>query len=232
MRDEPMFVYAAAAVLMLLCGFAVAENILISGTACDATIESEWGENLSRSHAAALSALLPLSNQVRDGNEDAPAPTFGHLTRLENELKGEERRYFREFSNRFDDLWNYFGVAENHRRRLMATDIEAAQVQEIGQALGKALHQIGEAASGLRHRMSPLLPGLEDRKTLEWTPSRKTADELYKEEMEFIRSNIREAENRFLARYSKSAAITEGENILIRLYWVEEMARQVRQGLE
>ena len=59
-----------------------------------------------------LSALALFPAQVRDGYKDLPVPTFGHLTRLENELKPEERRYLHEVRGRFDDLWEYFAEAE------------------------------------------------------------------------------------------------------------------------
>jgi hypothetical protein len=49
--------------------------------------------------------------------------------------------------------------------------------------------------------------------------------------MEFIRKHIREAEARFYGRFSQVVYVGQ-ENILICLYWVEEMAKRVREDLE
>jgi len=79
--------------------------------------------------------------------------------------------------------------------------------------------------------MVPLLVGFETQKTLDWKPTEGPAVEPFRAEMEFIRSNVREAEHRFLKRFTEGIVYTEGENMLIRLYWVAMMAQQLRREL-
>jgi len=175
--------------------------------------------------------LLLASVQIQDGYKDLPSPTFGHLTRAENELKPQERRYLRDLNSRFDNLWEYFGEAERERRKLATAAPATGQISDVKKEYSAALNQIANSANGLRHKMVPLLAGFETHKTLNWTPIEGPAAEPFRAEMEFIRSNLREAEHRFLERFTKGIEHTEGENMLIRLYWVAKMAQQLRREL-
>jgi len=178
-----------------------------------------------------ISALCLASGQLRDGHKDLPAPTFGHLTRLENELKPEERRYLREVSGRFDGLWEHFGEAEKQRRKLVAADPSTGPVAQVTEAYRTALKKVERSAVGLRYKLAPMLSGEQQRKDLGPITDSGKSKKSFEAEMDFIRNNIREAEHRFLKRYMEGVVLTEGENLLIRLDWVARMARQVRGEL-
>jgi len=178
-----------------------------------------------------ISTLCFVYGQVRDGYKDLPAPTFGHLTRLENELKPEERRYLREVSARFDGLWEHFGEAEKQRRKLVATDPSSGLAVPITEAYRTALNRVERSAVGLRYKLAHMLSGEQQRGDGHPITDSGKDKERFRAEMDFIKDNIREAEYRFLKRYRQGQAVTEGENLLIRLDWVARMARQVRDEL-
>lgn len=178
-----------------------------------------------------ISAFCLVSGQVRDGNKDLPAPTFGHLTRLENELKPEERRYLREVSGRFNGLWEHFAEAEKQRRKLLSADPSTDSVVQVSEAYRTALSRVEKSAVGLRYRLTDLLRGEQQGKDLPPIPDSDRNKDRFRAEMNFIKDNIREAEYRFLKRYMQGLALTEGENLLIRLDWVARVAHQVRDAL-
>jgi len=173
--------------------------------------------------------LIPV--QVRDGYKDLPPPTFGHLTRAENELTPEHRQYLSEVSKRFDDLWEYFGEAEEQRRKLAVTKQVTGQVSAVKEDYSANLRRVERSAVGLYHKLAPMLPGVQRRKELEWKPAKDVGREPFRAEMEFIRGNIREAEHRFVKRSTEASVSGEGENVLIRLNWVAEMAQQLLREL-
>jgi hypothetical protein len=136
----------------------------------------------------------------------------------------------RDLNSRFEDLWEYFGEAENWRLKLAGTDPVTSQVSEAKQEYGAALGRVERSASGLRHKLASMLEGMERQKALEWTADLAARSEPFKQEMDFIRYNIREAELRFQKR-TEGIVFTEGENILIRLDWVRRMAKHLRRDL-
>ena len=178
-----------------------------------------------------ISAFCLVSGQGRDGYKDLPAPTFGHLTRLENELKPEERRYLRDVSGRFDDLWEHFAEAERQRRKLVSTDSSTDPVVQLTEEYCTALKRVEKSAVGLRYKLTHLLSGEQQRKDLPPIQDSGKNKERFRAEMDFIKDNIREAEYRFQKRYMQGLALTEGENLLIRLDWVARVAHQVRDEL-
>lgn len=178
-----------------------------------------------------ISAFCLASGQVRDGSQDLPAPTFGHLTRLENELKPEERNYLRDVSGRFDGLWEHFAEAEKQRRKLVSTDPLTDPAVQVAEAYRTALNRVEKSAVGLRYKLTQLLKGEQQRKDLPPIPDADKNKERFRAEMDFIKDNIREAEYRFQKRYMQGLALTEGENLLIRLDWVAKVAHQVKSEL-
>jgi len=142
------------------------------------------------------------------------------------------KRFVKDSEKRFNELWKHFGAAEKQRRMLAQPDLIPEQRSKAQKDYRKHLKRVASSASGLRSTMIPLLRGTENKKDLDWTePATGGAHQPLKDEMEFIRKYIREAEARFNSRFSQ-VVYYGGENVLVCLYWVEEMAKQVRKDLE
>ena len=140
--------------------------------------------------------------------------------------------FLKDCKKRFDGLWKRFGQAEKQRQLLEDSGLTQDQRRQVQEDYRKDLKRVASSAKGLRSRIMPLLRGFEDRKELDWSGSASEEGRpSFKSEMEFIRKYIREAEARFYGRRSQVVYYGE-ENILVCLYWVEQMAEQVRKDLE
>jgi hypothetical protein len=183
--------------------------------------------------------LHPLLAQTPRGADSGPSHVpdgggwFGYPQwQNDPDFSKEKERFLKDCRKRFDDLWKHFGTAEQQRRRLAQPCLTPEQLRQVQKDYRKHLKKVASSASGLRSRMIPLLGGLENKKDLGWTGTATgEGRQPFKDEMEFIRKYIREAEVRFDGRQSQVFYVGQ-ENILVCLYWVEQMAKRVRNDLE
>jgi len=201
---------------------------------------------MNHSHSIGLTALVlvlvfSLSGLAqREFGGDPPPPNYGGLQSItkwhrpgdDPNLSREVERFLKDCKKRFDNLWEHFGAAEKQRRMLAQPNLTPEQCRQVQKDFREHLKKVSSAASGLRNKMIPLMRGFENKKDLDWTEAATGGvRQPFKDEMDFVRRYIREAEARFYGR-SSQVVYYGGLNVLICLYWVEEMSKQVRKDLD
>ena len=119
-----------------------------------------------------------------------------------------------------------------HEAWLLDTDPETTRAEEW--RLENALDEVADTAGGLKSKLSRVFVQLDGKERL---PIEVQAQDGYQEEMSYLRDQVSEAERRicdYLFRTTNTVPYQnlKGENMLIRLFWAEKTAEEIRKQLQ
>ncbi len=139
--------------------------------------------------------------------------------------------YLSELREKLADLNNHFAQVEQAQQ----TILQGSSAQAIGQARVQwrnALKGVQEEAGDLWNMLRFVLTALEDKGALKPLEAQRP-DSLYEKETQFIGEKIGKAEKRITEYLFQVESVVQledlkGENMLIHLYQVREMAKKIR----
>ncbi len=131
-------------------------------------------------------------------------------------------------------------VAERLRNRILTLRIDSALKRQYKEALvgfERALKEVQNSADNLKDQLEYAFTGLAGKKKLEHTVDSASRESFYEEELRFLRRQTAEAERRirnYLFRSVNTVDVKDlqEETMLVCLYQVEKMAKEIRRDLK
>lgn len=160
---------------------------------------------------------------------------------LETFIDQQIDHYVMGVEERLRRLMAHLTVSENLRIRLLdlrAEGREAEPAYAEGRILfRKELEEVEDAADRLRDHLEMAAAGLKGKSKLEYQLSPERREDLFGREILFIRTQVDKAETGirdYLFRSTNTVSLEEiqGQNMLVRLHWAEQMAKRIRGELD
>lgn len=160
---------------------------------------------------------------------------------LENFIDQQIDNFVQGIDDRLRRLNAHLTVTENLRMRLLELKRGGKQQEQVFAEgivrFRKELEEFEDAADRLRDYLEMATVGLKGKAKLEVELSPAREEELYGMEILFIRTQIDKAEagiRDYLFRSTNVVQVEEiqGQNMLVRLHWAEQMAKKIRGELD
>ncbi len=131
-------------------------------------------------------------------------------------------------------------VAEKLRERILTLRTDSAAKQQYEEALvgfERTLKEIQNSADSLKNKLEYAFAGLAGKRKLEHTIDSTSRENFYAEELRFLRRQTEQADERirnYLFRSVNTVDVKDlqEETMLVCLYQVEKMAKEIRKNLK
>jgi hypothetical protein len=148
--------------------------------------------------------------------------------------------YLKELEKHLNRLEINMTVAEGLRARILTIRTDSTlrqQYEEAVEGFDEALEEVQKGADRLKDQLEYAFTGLQGKKRLEHEIDSTSQEDFYGEELRFLRRQIEEADERvrnYLFRSVNTVDVKElqEETMMVCLYQVEQMAREVRKSLK
>jgi hypothetical protein len=148
--------------------------------------------------------------------------------------------YLEELEKQLDRLEINMTVAEGLRARILTIRTDSTLTQQYEEALEgfeEALEEVQKGADRLKDQLEYAFTGLQGKRRLDQVVDSTSQEDFYREELLFLRRQIDEADERirnYLFRSVNTVDVKElqEETMMVCLYQVEQMAREVRKSLK
>lgn len=229
----------------LLSGLALASPSSQVGEVAQEEEEQEEEQNGEELPAARQNALL--RSHFR---EMYPRYVSGWSNRgfrsLENDEFAERfidrqiDNYLKDIEDQLAQLETNLTAAELLRERILTYRADPATDQEYREALGRfemALNKVQNHAGNLKDQLEYAFSGLEGKKKLTHKIDSTSLENFYEEELRFLRRRAQEAERRirdylFFSVNTVDVKELQQETMLVCLYQVQQMAKEIRKSLK
>ena len=163
-----------------------------------------------------------------------------HYTFRESWVDIQILHFLDELETKIQGLHSHLISAENLREEILElgeTGGQPGTYQDLISNLNRELKRTEDLADDLRDRLALIFRKLDNKKKLEYEIQPESAKAFYREELAFVRDQLEGAVTQvrsylFWSENTVRRGDLQGQNMLIRLYWAQEVLKRVRQELK